>query len=76
MIRTVEKTNIALVDTHLKQVRTSVLAAKKGENSGTDAASSVETRKSHESVTQAQKKQKSTVQTHALAMLVCMRFMD
>ena len=29
MIRTVEKPNIALVDTHLKQVRTSVLAAKK-----------------------------------------------
>lgn len=42
MIRTVEKPNIALVDTHLKQVRTSVLAAKKGENSGTDAASSAE----------------------------------
>lgn len=51
MIRTVEKTNIALVDTHLKQVRTSVLAAKKGENSGTDAASSVEQNSGDKEVT-------------------------
>lgn len=38
MIRTVEKNNIALVDTHLKQVRTSVLAAKKADPSADTSA--------------------------------------
>ncbi len=38
MIRTVEKPNIALVDIHLKQVRTSVLAAKKADPSADTSA--------------------------------------
>ena len=54
-----QKPIIALVDTRLKQVRTSVLAAKK----------------TIRRQTQGKKKQKSTVQAHALAMLVCMHSM-